>query len=73
VLRQNSVRPYRAESYRLLGRIFEARARAAGESGRLDIVGNFLNVARRAYGEAANRDLRDAFSRQRLMDLRSAQ
>jgi hypothetical protein len=73
VLRQNLVRPYRAEAYRLMGRILETKAAAAANAGNTKAVAEFLKAAARAYGDAANRDARDAVSRQKLMELRPAQ
>ena len=58
ILRQNNVRPYRADAWRLLGQIAEQLGQPA--------------VAARAYGEAANRDSRDSISRERLRALRSS-
>jgi predicted Zn-dependent protease len=49
ILRQNNVRPYRADAWRLLGQIAEKLGQPA--------------IAARAYGEAANRDTRDSVSR----------
>lgn len=56
VLRQLTGRPYRAEAWRLLARFAEELGAA--------------KEAARAYGEAANRDVRDEFSRARLAALR---
>ena len=58
ILRHNNVRPYRADAWRLLGQIAEQLGDKA--------------VAARAYGEAANCDSRDSFSRERLRELRSS-
>ncbi len=58
ILRQNNVRPYRADAWRLLGQIAEKLGQPA--------------IAARAYGEAANRDTRDSVSRERLRALRSS-
>lgn len=59
ILRFNTEHPFRAEAWRLLGRAAEQ-------------AGNF-EMAARAYGEAANRDLRDEVSRGRLRELRAKQ
>jgi tetratricopeptide (TPR) repeat protein len=56
VLRQLTGHPYRAEAWRFLGQLAE-KLGAPRE-------------AARAYGEAANRDTRDHFSRERLGELR---
>jgi len=50
-------RPYRAEAWRLLGQLAEQMRQ--------------FPVAAHAYGEAANRDVRDALSRERLQALRA--
>jgi tetratricopeptide (TPR) repeat protein len=57
LLRQLTGRPYRAEAWRALGQLAEQMQQ--------------IPVAARAYGEAANRDMRDAVSRERLEALRS--
>ena len=57
ILAQLTARPYRAEVWRLLGQLAE-------EMGQ-------LRDAARAFGEAANRDLRDGVSRERLSALRT--
>ena len=57
ILAQLTGRPYRAEAWRLLGQLAE-------EMGQ-------LREAARAFGEAANRDVRDDVSRERLGALRS--
>jgi len=56
VLRQLTGHPFRAEAWRLLGQIAEKMGASEG--------------AARAYGEAANRDVRDEFSRERMRELR---
>jgi predicted Zn-dependent protease len=58
VLRQLTGHPYRAEMWRLLGQIAEQLRQP--------------QVAMRAYGEAANRDMRDDISRERLQALRGS-
>ena len=58
LLRQLTGHPYRAEAWRLLGQIAEQ-------------IGD-KKIAARAYGEAADRDVRDDVSRARLRALRSA-
>ena len=57
LLRQLNGRPYRAEAWRLLGQLAEKMGQTS--------------VAARAYGEAANRDVRDDISRERLKALRA--
>ena len=57
VLRQLTGHPYRAEAWRFLGQLAEQLSQPS--------------LAMRAYSEAANRDVRDDFSRARLRDLRS--
>ena len=57
ILRQLTGHPYRAEAWRLLGQIAEQ-------------IGD-KKIAARAYGEAADRDVRDDVSRAKLRDLRS--
>ena len=59
VLRQLTGHPFRAEMWRLLGQIAEQ-------------IGNPA-IAANAYAEAANRDVRDDASRERLRVLRTAQ
>ncbi len=56
ILRQLTGHPYRAESWRLLGQIAEQ-------------IGD-RKIAARAYGEAADRDVRDDVSRAKLGELR---
>ncbi len=58
VLRQLTGHPFRAEAWRLLGKLAEQLSQPA--------------LATRAYSEAANRDVRDDFSRTRLRELRSS-
>ncbi len=58
VLRQLTGHPFRAEAWRLLGKIAEQLSQ--------------FSVAAHAYTEAANRDVRDDFSRQRLRALRAS-
>lgn len=58
ILRHNNIRPYRGEAWRLLGQIAEKLGQSA--------------VAARAYGEAANCDSRDSYSRERMRALRSS-
>ena len=57
ILAQLTARPYRAEAWRLLAQLAEEM----GQS----------HDAARAYGEAANRDIRDDVSRERLGVLRT--
>ena len=57
ILAQLTARPYRAEAWRLLGQLAEEM--------------NQFREAARAYGEAANRDVRDDVSRERLGALRA--
>jgi tetratricopeptide (TPR) repeat protein len=58
VLRQLTGHPFRAETWRFLGQIAEQLGQPA--------------VAAKAYAEAANRDVRDSNSRERLQALRGA-
>jgi Flp pilus assembly protein TadD len=57
ILRQLTGHPYRAEAWRLLGQIAEQ-------------IGD-KKIAARAYGEAADRDVRDEVSRAKLLELRN--
>lgn len=58
VLRQLTGHPYRAEAWRMLGKIAESLSEP--------------EIALRAYSEAALRDVRDDFSRGRIQSLRPA-
>ena len=58
ILRQLTGHPYRAEAWRMLGQIAEQ-------------IGD-KKIAARAYGEAADRDVRDEVSREKLRVLRSS-
>ena len=58
VLRQLAGRPFRAESWNFLGQIADQMKQPG--------------VAARAYAEAADRDVRDDFSRTRLRELRAS-
>lgn len=70
LLGQNQQRPYRAEAYKLLGRVLEAKATAAAQAGDQKSFLIFLAMAAHAYGDAANCDLRDDDARRRLRALR---
>jgi cytochrome c-type biogenesis protein CcmH/NrfG len=59
VLRQLTGHPFRAEAWRLLGQIAEQ-------------IGD-KKIAAHAYAEAADRDVRDDASRERMRALRTAQ
>jgi len=67
LLRQNKLRPYRAESWKLLGRILEAQSKEARTEKEFTAL---LGAAARAYGDAANTDLRDDEARQKAWALR---
>lgn len=72
LLRQNDARPYRAEAYRLLGEVLEAKAVNALRAGNLKAAQEMRGMAARAYGDAANCDARDDVSRRKLAELRGS-
>ncbi len=72
LLRQNKVHPYRAESWELIGYILETKAADAIKAGNPKGALEALGVAARAYGDAANADLRDENARRKVMELRPA-
>jgi protein O-mannosyl-transferase len=70
LIRQNGVRPYRSEAYRLMAEILEAKAMKALQSGNAKAAQALLDMAAHAYGDAANCDVRDEVSRKKLAELR---
>jgi hypothetical protein len=70
LIRQNGVRPYRSEAYRLMAEILEAKAMKALQSGNAKAAQALLGMAAHAYGDAANCDVRDEVSRKKLAELR---
>jgi tetratricopeptide (TPR) repeat protein len=70
LMRQNKVRPYRAECWKMIGRILEMKAALAVKAGDPKSLLEAIDMANRAYGEAANCDLRDDEARRKLQELR---
>lgn len=70
LLRHWELRPYRAETARMLAETCEAEAQRSRSAQRPEEVTGALRLAARWYGVAANLDVRDAASRKRLAELR---
>ncbi len=70
LLRQNKLRPYRAEAWELMGRLLEAKATLAIQGGDQKKFTELLAMAARAYGDAANNDLRNERARRKVLELR---
>lgn len=72
ILRQNAIRPYRAEAWKMLGRILDAKAETARAGGMARQVEELRGMAAHAYGDAANCDSRDEEARKAVWRLRPA-